>query len=146
VKDFRGVPVPRLTYSQGKHETAAALFYIPLMTALLKAAGAAAVGAAVPESVSNGLTGADIPHGAHVMGGMRMGKNRRTSVTDGTGMVHGMENVFVADGSVFPSSGAQNPTLTIMATALRNATKLFGHGHKHVVRELHRAHVTDQEH
>jgi choline dehydrogenase-like flavoprotein len=41
-------------------------------------------------------------------------------------MVHGMANVFVADGSVFPSSGAQNPTLTIMATALRNATKLFG--------------------
>jgi choline dehydrogenase-like flavoprotein len=66
------------------------------------------------------------------MGGMRMGHDRRTSVTDGHGMVHGMENVFVADGSVFPSSGAQNPTLTIMATALRNATKLFGHGHKHV--------------
>ena len=39
-----------------------------------------------------------------------------------------MDNVFVADGSVFPSSGAQNPTLTIMATALRNATRNFGHG------------------
>jgi gluconate 2-dehydrogenase alpha chain len=126
VKDFRGVPAPRLTYSQGKHEQAAALFYIPLMTALLKLSGAGAVSAAVPESVSNSLTGADIPHGAHVMGGMRMGKDLRTSVTDHTGMVHGMANVFVADGSVFPSSGAQNPTLTIMATALRNATKLFG--------------------
>jgi gluconate 2-dehydrogenase alpha chain len=145
VKDFRGVPVPRLTYSQGKHELAATLFYVPLMTALLKAAGAAAVGTAVPETLSNSLTGADIPHGAHVMGGMRMGHNRRTSVTDGTGMVHGMDNVFVADGSVFPSSGAQNPTLTIMATALRNATRLFGHGHKHALHELHRAHLADQE-
>ncbi|MBV9486352.1 MAG: GMC family oxidoreductase [Frankiaceae bacterium] len=131
VKDFRGVPVPRITYSMGAHEQAAIEFFIPHMTAILKAAGAS-MAAAVPESVSDGLTGTAIPHGAHVMGGMRMGHNPKTSVTDGTGMVHGMENVFVADGSVFPSSGAQNPTLTIMATALRNATKLFGDGHKHV--------------
>jgi choline dehydrogenase-like flavoprotein len=101
------------------------------MTALLKAAGADAIGAALPESIVNSLTGANIPHGAHVMGGMRMGKDPRTSATDGTGRVHGMENVFVADGSVFPSSGAQNPTLTILATALRNATKNFGHGADH---------------
>jgi hypothetical protein len=47
-------------------------------------------------------------------------------------MVHGMENVLVADGSVFPSSGAQNPTLTILATTLRNATKLFGNGAGHL--------------
>jgi choline dehydrogenase-like flavoprotein len=32
--------------------------------------------------------------------------------------------VLVADGSVFPTSGGQNPTLTIMATALRNVTHL----------------------
>jgi choline dehydrogenase-like flavoprotein len=134
VKDFRGIPVPRVTYSQGPHEQAAIEFFIPQMTKILKAAGAD-VAAAVPESVSNGLAGAAIPHGAHIMGGMRMGKDPKTSCTDGTGMVHGMENVFVADGSVFPSSGAQNPTLTIMATALRNATKLFGHGHKHLGHE-----------
>jgi choline dehydrogenase-like flavoprotein len=134
VKDYRGVPVPRLTYSQGKHEHIASLFYIPLMTALLKAAGADAVSAALPESIVNSLTGADIPHGAHVMGGMRMGTDPRTSATDGTGRVHGMDNVFVADGSVFPSSGAQNPTNTILSTALRNATKNFGHGADHLGR------------
>ena len=134
VKDYRGVPVPRLTYSQGKHEHIASAFYIPLISALLKASGADAVGAALPESIVNGLTGANIPHGAHVMGGMRMGNDPRTSATDGTGKVHGMENVFVADGSVFPSSGAQNPTLTILATALRNATKNFGHGADHLGR------------
>jgi gluconate 2-dehydrogenase alpha chain len=139
VKDFRGVPVPRVTYSQGKHEQAAIEFFIPQMTAVLKAAGAT-VAAAVPESVSDGLTGTAIPHGAHVMGGMRMGHDPKTSVTDGHGMVRGLENVFVADGSVFPSSGAQNPTLTIMATALRNATELFGHGHQHVGHEHHHQH------
>ncbi|HWB67113.1 MAG TPA: GMC family oxidoreductase [Mycobacteriales bacterium] len=137
VRDFRGVPVPRITYSRGKHENVAVAFYAPLMTAALKLAGSGtAVSAAVGESVSDGLIGgAAIPHGAHIMGGMRMGKDSRTSVTDGHGMVRGLDNVFVADGSVFPSSGAQNPTLTIMATALRNATKLFGHGHRHLMAE-----------
>jgi gluconate 2-dehydrogenase alpha chain len=135
VKDFRGVPVPRVTYAQGKHEQAAVDFFVPQMTAVMKAAGAD-VSAAVPESVSDGLGGAAIPHGAHVMGGMRMGKDRKTSCTDEHGMVHGMENVFVADGSVFPSSGASNPTNTIMSTALRNATKLFGRGHEHLVEAI----------
>jgi choline dehydrogenase-like flavoprotein len=36
--------------------------------------------------------------------------------------------VLVADGSLFPTSGAHNPTLTIMATALRNARRLV-HSH-----------------
>lgn len=129
VKDYRGIPVPRITYSTGKHEQAALEFCVPILTAALKAAGAQTAAAAVPESVSQGLTGGGIPHGAHIMGGMRMGKDPRTSVTDSHGMIHGLDNVFVADGSVFPSSGAQNPTLTLMATALRNATLLFGGKH-----------------
>jgi choline dehydrogenase-like flavoprotein len=137
IKDYRGVPVPRITYSAGAHESAATDFYIPQMTKILKAAGAGtAVAAAVPEALSAGVAGGAIPHGAHVMGGMRMGTHPKTSVTDKHGMVHHLDNVFVADGSVFPSSGAQNPTLTIMATALRNATKLFGHGHHHVMHDL----------
>jgi choline dehydrogenase-like flavoprotein len=90
------------------------------MTTLIKAAGAT-VAAAVPESL--GAQSA-IPHGAHVMGGMRMGTDPRTSVTGAHGLVHHLDNVLVADGSVFPSSGAQNPTLTIMATAMRNVHHL----------------------
>jgi gluconate 2-dehydrogenase alpha chain len=144
IKDFRGVPVPRITYSQGKHEQAAASFFIPLMTSVLEAAGASAA-AAVPESVADSLSGAAIPHGAHVMGGMRMGHDPKTSVTDGHGMVHGMHNVFVADGSVFPSSGAQNPTLTILATALRNAEALFGTGHHNVTKPHDDAHADGSE-
>jgi choline dehydrogenase-like flavoprotein len=41
--------------------------------------------------------------------------------------MHDVPNVIVADGSVFPTSGAFNPTLTIMAVALRSATAL-AHG------------------
>ncbi len=50
-----------------------------------------------------------------------MGSDAANSVTDGTGRYHHLDNVMIADGSVFPSSGGHNPTLTIMATALRNA-------------------------
>jgi choline dehydrogenase-like flavoprotein len=40
--------------------------------------------------------------------------------------VHGLDNVYVADGSVFVTSGAHNPTNTLMAVALRNMRHLAG--------------------
>jgi choline dehydrogenase-like flavoprotein len=60
------------------------------------------------------------------MGGMMMGTDPATSVTDPHGRVHGLDNVYVADGSVFVTSGAHNPTNTIMAVALRNTRHLAG--------------------
>lgn len=124
VRDVRGVPVARITYAQGKHEQVAAAYYIPHLTAVLKASGAD-VAAAVPESVGRGGgQGGGVSHGAHIMGGMRMGDDPATSVTDAWGMLRGLDNVLVADGSVFPTSGGGNPTLTILAAALRNASHL----------------------
>jgi gluconate 2-dehydrogenase alpha chain len=127
VKDYRGVPVARITYSPHKHEFIAQTVYIPLISALIKAAGAD-VAFAVPEVSSSmfPVAAGDVPSGAHIMGGMRMGSDPKTSVTDNIGRVHDMDNVVVADGSVFPTSGAHNPTLTIMATALRNARQWVG--------------------
>lgn len=119
-RDYRGVPVARITYAPGTHEQVATAFFGGQLTAVLKAAGAT-VAAAVPESLG---TQSAIPHGAHVMGGMRMGTDPRTSVTDEGGIVRGTDNVLVADAAVFPTSGAHNPTLTLMATALRNARRL----------------------
>jgi choline dehydrogenase-like flavoprotein len=52
-----------------------------------------------------------------------MGDDATLSSTDATGRYHHLDNLFVADGSAFPSSGAHNPTLTIMATALRNSRR-----------------------
>jgi paromamine 6'-oxidase/6'''-hydroxyneomycin C oxidase/2'-deamino-2'-hydroxyparomamine 6'-oxidase len=40
--------------------------------------------------------------------------------------MHDLDNVYVADGAVFPSSGGFNPTLTIMALSLRMAHHLAG--------------------
>jgi gluconate 2-dehydrogenase alpha chain len=60
------------------------------------------------------------------MGGMQMGVDPATSVTDPNGRMHQMDNVYVTDGSVFVTSGGSNPTQTIMAVALRTARGLTG--------------------
>lgn len=51
---------------------------------------------------------------AHQMGGCQMGKDPKTSVVDSTLKFHGMDNLFVVDGSVFPTSLGVNPQETIM--------------------------------
>ena len=50
------------------------------------------------------------------------GRDPALSVVDAQGRVHGLENLFVADGSVLPRSSRVNPALTIYAWALRLAS------------------------
>jgi choline dehydrogenase-like flavoprotein len=122
IRDWRGVPVPRITYGPGRHEIAAQTFYMRWIVSILKASGAD-VAMAIPElpSAQYPVASGSVPDTEHVMGGMRMGDDPGTSVTDSVGRYHHLDNVVVSDGSVFPSSGGHNPTLTIMATALRNS-------------------------
>ena len=119
VRDVFGLPVAQITWSPGKYEQVAQDFYIPVLKRMMKAAGAAAA-LAVPDTINSG----GLPTGSHIMGGMMMGPDPSSSVTDAYGQVHGLDNVFVADGSVFVTSGAHNPTLTLMAVALRNMRHL----------------------
>jgi choline dehydrogenase-like flavoprotein len=62
----------------------------------------------------------------HHMGTTRMHADPRRGVVDADGRVHGLANLYVTGSSVFPTSGAANPTLTIVALALRLAEHL-GH-------------------
>jgi choline dehydrogenase-like flavoprotein len=55
----------------------------------------------------------------HCTGGARMGEDARESVVTPDCEVHGISNLFVVDGSVFPTGSGLNPTLTIQANALR---------------------------
>jgi choline dehydrogenase-like flavoprotein len=119
VRDVFGLPVARVTWSAGQHEQVAQQFWIPRLKTMMKQAGAG-VALAVPATDNSG----GLPTGNHVMGGMMMGTDPATSVTDAHGQVHGLDNVYVADGSVFVTSGAHNPTNTIMAVALRNMRHL----------------------
>ena len=50
----------------------------------------------------------------------------RHGVVDADGRVHGTHNLFIAGASVFPTAGFANPTLTIVALALRLADHLAG--------------------
>jgi choline dehydrogenase-like flavoprotein len=61
--------------------------------------------------------GADI----HEMGGVRMGKDPKTSLLNGWNQLHQCKNVFVTDGACMTSTGTQNPTLTFMAITARAA-------------------------
>jgi len=56
---------------------------------------------------------------AHQNGTVRFGHNPKTSVLDANCKAHDVDNLYVVDGSFFPSSGAVNPALTIMANAIR---------------------------
>ena len=58
---------------------------------------------------------------SHQAGTLRFGTDPRTSVLDTDCKAHDLDNLYVADSSVFPSVGAMNPTLTIVANALRVA-------------------------
>ena len=70
--------------------------------------------------------GKDIPLSgtAHQAGTLRFGADPATSVLDLDCKAHQLDNLYVTDASFFPSIGAVNPTLTIIANALRVADHL----------------------
>ena len=76
-------------------------------SAMLEAAGCTDI-----EPFDNGQApGLDI----HEMGGVRMGRNPRTSLLNKWNQLHACKNVFVTDGASMVSTGVQNPSLTFMA-------------------------------
>jgi choline dehydrogenase-like flavoprotein len=57
--------------------------------------------------------------GNHHLGTTRMSADPKTGVVDAQGQVHGVPNLYVAGSSVFPTYGASNPTLNLLALTLR---------------------------
>jgi choline dehydrogenase-like flavoprotein len=66
---------------------------------------------------TNQAPGLDI----HEMGGVRMGKDPKTSMLNAWNQLHACPNVFVTDGSCMVSTSTQNPSLTFMAITARAA-------------------------
>jgi choline dehydrogenase-like flavoprotein len=62
---------------------------------------------------------------AHEVGTARMGTDPKTSVLTPFQQTHDVANLFVMDGSSFPSGGWSNPTLTMMALAVRSTDNLL---------------------
>lgn len=115
VRDVFGLPVVRLTYASHRFELDAAAFYKPKLVEVMRLAGAQ-FGFVDP------TTGP--PRSRHVLGGLRMGNLPEESVTDAFGRLHDFDNLYCMDGGVMPSGSGYNPTLTLIALALRSAAHI----------------------
>jgi choline dehydrogenase-like flavoprotein len=117
LKDAWGIPALRISMSHGKNE--ADLMHDAGVSAaeMLESAGA--------KNISL-RTGVEMPGMAiHEVGTARMGNDRKKSVLNPFCQSHDVPNLIVADGSCFVSSGCQNPTLTMMAIAVRACDHLI---------------------
>jgi choline dehydrogenase-like flavoprotein len=109
-KDQNGLPVPVLEYSMHANSLAMQKHANGKSTELYESLGG---------SVLSKIEGVGL--GCHNMGVARMSADPADGVTNRWGQVHDISNLFVSDGSVFASSAAANPTLTITALAIRQA-------------------------
>jgi choline dehydrogenase-like flavoprotein len=112
-KDQYGLPVPVVHYREHPNSRKAMEFALGQARRMYKAVGALEVFDLV-----------DVFPATHNMGTARMGNDPATSVCNAFGQTHDIDNLFVSDGSLFPSVGCENPTLTIVALALRQADYL----------------------
>lgn len=114
VTDVYGLPVPRVTYANHAFELEASQHYGPLMVDVMGAAGAHMAFIGPLDRLGT----------RHVMGTLRMGSEPSASVCDPFGRFHEIDNLYCADGAVFVTSSGYNPTLTIIALALRAANRI----------------------
>jgi choline dehydrogenase-like flavoprotein len=94
--------------------------------ALGAAFAAAGIGRMRPRLGDDGQWGPQVAGGSHHMGTTRMSDDPRRGVVDRNCRLHGVDNLYVAGSSVFPTAGAANPTLNILALAYRLVDHLKG--------------------
>jgi gluconate 2-dehydrogenase alpha chain len=115
IVDFDGQPVARCTYKPHPFEVDAGRFYEPKLMDIFEAAGARYTAIAPRDAV---------PSSQHIMGTLRSGTSSSTSVTDKNGKFWDLGNLYASDGALFPTSSGYNPTMTIIALALRVAAAI----------------------
>jgi gluconate 2-dehydrogenase alpha chain len=129
ITDAWGLPAGRVTYSPHRHEVACARHWAPRFEQIMREAGArhtfTATSPPLPEHAAlRRRINNPSPISRHVMGTARMGDDPSMSVCDRWQRLHDVENVLVADSSVFPTSTGYGPALTIVALAIRAARAL----------------------
>jgi choline dehydrogenase-like flavoprotein len=115
-RDALGVPRARLHWSWGAHaqttlDTVRSIVISELESAAL--GKVELIGSRTPD-----------PNAHHHAGTTRMARDPHFGVVDSDSLVHGVDNLYVAGASVFPTAGYANPTLTIVALATRLADHL----------------------
>jgi choline dehydrogenase-like flavoprotein len=117
-RDANGLPVPVLDYREHPNTLAMRDHSTEMLRQIYESLGA------------SHFRGGDLPVGTHNMGVARMSKNPDDGVTNRWGQTHDIDNLFVSDGSLFSSSAAGNPTLTIVALAIRQADHIAERMHQ----------------
>jgi len=108
-KDQHGLPVPVVHFKDHANDFAMRNHAFKAGRAIYEAVGATEVFELPPFPST------------HNMGTCRQSENPRDGVCNKNGRAHDVPNLFISDGSQFTSSGAENPTLTIVALAIRQA-------------------------
>jgi choline dehydrogenase-like flavoprotein len=121
-KDRFGVPKLRIEWQVCAEDIESIAASYRLMQQALAPTGAAIL--AVDHDDLTEKVRDTIPVGGHHLGIARMSDDPRRGVVDPQCRTHDIENLYLASSAVFPTSGAANPTLTIVALAIRVADRL----------------------
>ncbi len=113
LKDPFGIPQLKISVAYDDNDDKMVKDYIEQMTEMFEMAGFKNVKSADSKQAA----GLDI----HEMGGVRMGKDPKTSMLNAFNQLHACKNVFVTDGASMTSTSTQNPSLTYMALTARAA-------------------------
>ncbi len=108
-KDQFGLPIPNVHFDDHANDIAMRSHAYKSGTAVYDAVGAIRVVETPPYPST------------HNLGTNRMSENARDGVVNKHGQTHDIKNLFVSDGSQFTTGGAENPTLTIVTLAIRQA-------------------------
>jgi choline dehydrogenase-like flavoprotein len=111
LKDKYGIPQPILSCDWTDNDVKMTEDYVQQTMEMFEKAGFINIKAEDTKSPP----GSDI----HEMGGIRMGRDPKTSLLNANNQLHACKNVFVTDGACMTSTGTQNPTLTFMALTAR---------------------------
>ncbi len=110
-KDEWGIPLLKIDVSYDENDEKILADFYTEGKKMLEAAGCTNIRIAD----SGQAPGLDI----HEMGGVRMGRDPKTSLLNAYNQLHDLPNVFVTDGAAMTSTGVQNPSLTFMALTAR---------------------------
>ncbi|MCO7220222.1 GMC oxidoreductase [Klenkia sp. PcliD-1-E] len=121
--DPLGLPVAEVDWRVGPAELRTSRVLARWVAEDLQAHGLATV-TELPAMTDDEAWRATVVDAYHPSGTTRMSSSPVDGVVDADGRVHGVERLFVAGSSVFPVAGYANPTLTIVALALRLADHL----------------------
>jgi choline dehydrogenase-like flavoprotein len=133
VTDADGIAVARITHRQHENDIAMNRWYAGQLPALADACGATRWWPMDLPGITRIDARTAMKGSAHVHGTCRMGSDPSKSVLDPWCRAHDVPNLWVVDGSCFPTAGGYNPTLTILANAYRVA--------HHLVEEARRQNV-----